>query len=164
MNALSLQEKVERFLYEEAELIDRWKLNEWEALFTRDGEYLIPPIGMPDAENASHDSTLFVIADDRDALAARVERLSGKSVFAEMPRSNLRHMISNVRIEAEEGDELSVAANFVVYRVRRADITTYIGQFRYRLLRSGESFKIRRKTVLLDIEALKGQGGVSFIL
>lgn len=164
MNTMSLQETVERFLYEEAELIDRWKLTEWEALFTSDAEYLIPPIGMPDAENASHESALFIIADDREALAARVERLSGKSAFAESPRSNLRHLVSNVRILAEEGDELSVAANFCVYRIRRADITTYIGQFRYRLLRSGGSFKIRRKTVLMDIEALRGQGGIGFIL
>ncbi|MET0984990.1 MAG: aromatic-ring-hydroxylating dioxygenase subunit beta [Steroidobacteraceae bacterium] len=164
MNTRTSQESVERFLYEEAELIDRWKLTEWEALFTADAEYLIPPIGLADAENASHESALFVIADDREALAARVERLSGKSAFAETPRSNLRHMISNVRILSEEGDELSVAANFCVYRIRRADITQYIGQFRYRLLRSGTSFKIRRKSVLMDIDVLRGQGGIGFIL
>ncbi|MET0658614.1 MAG: aromatic-ring-hydroxylating dioxygenase subunit beta [Steroidobacteraceae bacterium] len=164
MSTLTLQESVERFLYEEAELIDRWKLTEWEALFTSDAEYLIPPIGLADAEHASHESALFVIADDRAALAARVERLSGKSAFAEIPRSNVRHMISNVRVLAEEGDELSVAANFCVYRIRRAGITQYIGQFRYRLLRSGTTFKIRRKSVLMDIDVLRGQGGIGFIL
>jgi p-cumate 2,3-dioxygenase beta subunit len=164
MPDLTLQRSVERFLFDEAELLDSWKLAEWEALFAEDGEYLIPPIGLADAQNATHESTLFVIADDREMLAARVERLSGKTAYAESPRSNLRRMISNVRILASGEDELSVAANFCVYRVRRAEVVQYIGQYRYRLRRHGDAYRIRQKKVLLDIDVLRGQGGISFIL
>jgi p-cumate 2,3-dioxygenase subunit beta len=164
MPPMSLKETVEKFLFEEAELLDRWKLAEWEELLTNDAEYLIPPIGVPDAEKLSRDSTLFVIADDRTMLSARVVRLSGKSAYCESPRSNLRHMLSNVRILGEEGDILEVAANFCVYRVRRAEVTQYIGQYRYQLKRSDASYKIKRKSVLLDIDVLRGQGGVGFIL
>ena len=35
----------EDFLFMEARLLDGWKLNEWAALFTDDGEYLVPQIG-----------------------------------------------------------------------------------------------------------------------
>lgn len=155
---------VARFLYDEAELLDRWQLAEWEALLTDDARYEVPPLGVPGGEALSSDATLFVIADDRAALAARIERLNGKAAWAELPRSNLRHQVSNVRVLAERGDELDVRANFCVHRVRRADLTTYVGQYRYTLRRNGDSFRIRRKTVLLDIEVLRGQGGLGIIL
>ena len=39
-----------------------------------------------------------------------------------------------------------------------------IGQYRYVLKRAGESFRIKRKTVLLDLDVLRGQGGLGIIL
>lgn len=164
LKSLSLQQAVERFLFDESEFLDRWQLADWEALFTDDGEYLVPPIGMSGAEHATPDTTLFLTADDREGLRARIERLSGKTAYCEMPRSNIRHMVSNVRILGREGDQLSVAANFCVYRIRRGEVTQYMGQYRYRLRCTAHSFRIRRKSVLLDIEVLRGQGALSFIL
>jgi len=161
---MSLKESVENFLFEEADLLDRWSLKEWEALLTDDAEYLVPPIGLKNVEETSYDTTLFVIADDRDMLGARVERMSGKNAYCENPHSSLRHLVSNVRILNDSGDTLTVVANFCVYRVRRSQITEYIGQYRYLLKRDGDSFKIRRKTAFLDLDALAGQGGLGFIL
>ncbi|MFA5677565.1 MAG: aromatic-ring-hydroxylating dioxygenase subunit beta [Pseudomonas sp.] len=161
---MTLKEPVEKFLFEEADLLDRWQLNDWEALLTDDAEYLVPPIGLKDIEETAYDTTLFIIADDRAMLAARVERMSGKSAYCENPRSNIRHLVSNVRILEENGDTLSVVANFCIYRVRRSQITQYMGQYRYLLKRDGDSFRIRRKTAYLDLDALAGQGGLGFIL
>jgi 3-phenylpropionate/cinnamic acid dioxygenase small subunit len=131
---------------------------------TEDAHYSVPPIGVPGAEALSSDTTLFVTADDREALDVRVERLSGKAAWCESPRSNPRRMVSNVRVLDEQGDEVSAVANFCVYRVRRADITTYIGQYRYVLQPAGTSFRIKRKTVLLDLDVFRGQGGLGIIL
>jgi p-cumate 2,3-dioxygenase beta subunit len=164
MQAMTLQETIERFLFDEAELLDRWKLAEWGQLLTDDAEYTVPPIGAAEGESLSPDTTLFVIADDREMLHARIERLAGKSAYCESPRSNLRHLLSNIRVLAEEDDELAVSANFCVYRVRRGEVTQYIGQYHYRLRRAGASFRIKRKSVLLDIDVLRGQGGLGFIL
>jgi len=161
---MTLNESVEKFLYEEADLLDRWKFNEWEQLLTDDAEYLVPPIGQSDTDADSYGSTLFVIADDRAMLAARVERMTGKNAYCESPRSNIRHLVSNVRILSDDGDELSVVANFCVYRVRRTKITEYMGQYQYLLKREGDSFRIHRKTVYLDLGAFGGQGGLGFIL
>jgi p-cumate 2,3-dioxygenase subunit beta len=164
MHEPSLKESVERFLFDEAELLDQWRFAEWESLLTDDAEYLVPPIGVADGETLSHENTLFVIADDRAMLAARIERMSGKAAYCEMPRSNVRHLVSNVRILASDGNSVTVGANFSVYRVRRAELTQYIGRYRYRLQRAGRSFRIRSKTVLLDIDVLRGQGGLGIIL
>jgi p-cumate 2,3-dioxygenase subunit beta len=160
---MSLKENVEKFLYEEVDLLDRWKLAEWEALLTDDAHYLVPPIGTND-EDASPDTTLYVVAENRENIAARVERMLGKDAYAEQPRSNLRHLVSNVRILSQNGDNITAVANFCVYRVRRNQIVEYMGQYRYQLVTDGDTFKIREKKVFLDITAFAGQGGLSFIL
>lgn len=161
---LSLKDSVETFLFEEADLLDRWDLVGWEKLLTDDAEYMIPPIGVPGAENMSSETSLFVIADDRQMIRARVERLSGKAAFAESPRSNMRHLLGNVRVLSDEGGIVKAKANLCVYRIRRADITPYIGQVFYDLVRDGQSFRIKRKSVVLDIDVLRGQGGLGIIL
>jgi len=164
LQMLSLKDRVERFLFDEADLLDRWKLAEWEKLLTDDARYLVPPIGYPDAETSEPGTTLFIVADNRAMIAARIERLLGKAAFSESPRSVIRHMIANVRIMSDDGRELEVKSNFTIYRVRRANITTYMGQGTHRLIRHGDSFRIRQKSLLLDLDVLKGQGGLSIIL
>jgi p-cumate 2,3-dioxygenase beta subunit len=45
--------EVEDFLYEEAALLDEWKLAEWHALFTEDATYRVPSTDVPEAEPAT---------------------------------------------------------------------------------------------------------------
>ena len=54
--------EIERFLVDEAALLDEWRLEEWLALFAEDGRYLVPSLDMPDSD---HRTALFLIADDR---------------------------------------------------------------------------------------------------
>ncbi len=159
-----LHRVVEAFLFREAELLDDWHLPEWEALLTDDAVYRVPPIGVDNAESLSPENTMFVMFDDRIALAARVERLMGRMAWAEKPRSRIRHMISNVRVLEDDGQTIKVTSNFTVYRVRRREITPYIGKYVHALVRAEDGFRIRDKTVVLDMDVLRGQGGVSFLL
>lgn len=159
-----LKLEAEAFLFEEADLLDDWKLAEWEALLADDAIYMVPPIGVENSLDLSSDAVMFVVADDREMLAARVKRMLGRVAFAELPRSRLRRTVTNVRVLAVEEDELVVGSNVVVYRVRRAEVTTFIGKYRHRLRRAGDSFRIVEKWVALDIDVLRGQGGISFIL
>lgn len=163
-NRADLQHRVEAFLFREADLLDEWKLNDWLTLLTEDAAYRIPPIGLPEADQLPSDSTMYVVVDDRFAINARVERLMGHMAWAEKPRSRVRHMISNVRILEDDGSALRVASNFTIYRVRRREITPYIGKYLHRLVRSGEDFRIREKVVVLDMDVLRGQGGISILL
>src|SRR5439155_25886981 len=86
---------IEEFLYEEAALLDEWRLAEWRALFTENASYLVPSTDVPDA---NPDDTLFLIDDDAARLRARVEQLLGKSTWSENPRSRTRRLLANVRI------------------------------------------------------------------
>ena len=57
--------EVEDFLFQEAELIDNWRLPEWEKLLTDDACYYVPP---NDDLDGSHRRTLFIVADDRERI------------------------------------------------------------------------------------------------
>ncbi len=46
-----LRAEVENFLYEEAELLDEWRLDEWVELFTEDGINQVPALDDPDARS-----------------------------------------------------------------------------------------------------------------
>jgi p-cumate 2,3-dioxygenase beta subunit len=154
--------EVEDFLYHEAALLDDWKLTEWETLLTDDAGYYVPP---NDHLDADHRSTLFLVADDRERIRQRVIRINDPNCHAEYPKSRTRRMISNVRITAVDGDLISVSANFVCYRFRRYErIREYVGGYRHVLRRSGDSFKIKERRVLIDAHELGTLGSVSFIL
>jgi p-cumate 2,3-dioxygenase beta subunit len=73
-------------------------------------------------------------------------------------------MISNVKIDSADGDVLRVRANFVAYRMRFQNIDPYIGEYRYTLKVNGGSFAFLERRVVLDLEALRPHGKVSFIV
>ena len=155
------RQAVEDFLYEEAALLDEWRLDEWLELLTEDATYEVPSTDTPDGDPQN---TLFLIADDKIRIRSRVAQLLGKSAWAENPPSRTRRMISNVRIRQVEGEAIHVMANFVVYRLRFEQMDTYVGRYEYTLVPRDGRLKIRGRKAILDLEALRPHGKVSFIL
>jgi p-cumate 2,3-dioxygenase beta subunit len=152
---------IEDFLYEEAALLDEWRLDEWLELLTEDATYEVPSTDTPDGDPQN---TLSLIADDKTRIRSRVAQLLGKSAWAENPPSRTRRMISNVRVRPVEGDTIRVTANFVVYRLRFEQMDTYVGRYEYTLVQRDGQLKIRARKAILDLEALRPHGKVSFIL
>jgi p-cumate 2,3-dioxygenase beta subunit len=156
------RQDVEEFLYREAALLDGWQLQEWLALFTSDASYHVPVVGTP--AQVTPDNTLFYIADDAPRLRERVLRLEKKGAHVEWPRSRTRHMVTNVLIDAREGEELLASAAFAVHRFRNGQADIYVGSYRYRLLSQEGSLRIREKRCMLDMDALRPHGRVSILL
>ena len=156
----ALRLDVEEFLYQEAALLDAWRLDDWLALFTADARYEVPSTDLPSGEPAT---ALMLISDTHAMIAARVKRLNSRKAHREFPWSRTRRIIGNVRILTHEGDEVEATANFAVYRSRR-DVGVYMGQYRYRLVRHGDTFKIRFRRAELDVETLDSHGTLSIIL
>jgi p-cumate 2,3-dioxygenase beta subunit len=155
------RQAVEDFLYDEAALLDDWRLDEWLELLTEDATYEVPSTDTPDGDPQN---TLSLIADDKTRIRSRVSQLLGKAAWAENPPSRTRRMISNVRIRQVEGEAIYVTANFVVYRLRFEQMDTYIGRYEYTLVQREGRLKIRTRKAILDLEALRPHGKVSFIL
>jgi p-cumate 2,3-dioxygenase beta subunit len=156
------RQDVEDFLYEEAALLDAWRLDDWLALLTDDAVYRVPSNDRPD--NDPRD-TLFIIADDIRRIRARVTRLKDRSAHAEYPPSRTRRSISNVRITGRNGSALEVEANFIIHRFRREQrIREYVGHYRYELRVEGERLKIAKREAMIDAMELGSLSSVSFIL
>jgi p-cumate 2,3-dioxygenase beta subunit len=156
------RQQVEDFLYEEAALLDAWRLDDWLKLLTADAVYQVPSNDRPDADPKD---TLFIVADDIRRIRARVTRLKDKSAHAEYPPSRTRRLISNVRIVSRNGAALGVEANFTVHRFRRNEgIRVYVGHYRYELRIEGGQLRIAKREAVIDSMELGSLGSVSFIL
>jgi p-cumate 2,3-dioxygenase beta subunit len=154
------RQEVEDFLYEEAALLDAWKLDEWLALLTADAYYRVPSNDRPESDPGG---TLFTIADDIARIRSRVARLKDRNAHAEFPPSRTRRIVTNVRITGR--DPLCVEANFVVHRYRsNEDLRQYVGRYRYLLRREGGKLRIAGREAILDAMELASLGAVSFIL
>jgi 3-phenylpropionate/cinnamic acid dioxygenase small subunit len=152
-----LRHEIEDFLYLEAELLDDRRLREWLDLFTDDVHYWMPvrhnPLDRPKNldEELSKPGESYYFNDNKESLRLRIERLYAKTAWAEMPPSRTRHMISNIRIKRDDGVEIEVQSNFMVYRTRlEKDEDLFVGMRKDILRRADGELKIARRTILLD--------------
>lgn len=156
-----LRADVEQFLYQEADLLDDWKLEEWVALFADDGAYVVP---VPEEPDSSPTDTISLVADDMPRLRSRVRQLLGRAAWAENPRSKTRRLITNVQVRPGEGDELIASANFMLHRARNERIDVYVGRYEYRLAREAAGFRIRHRKAVLSQDSVRPQNKISVIL
>ena len=162
MSTAITRSEAEDLLFEEADLLDRWQLEQWLELFTDDAAYLVPSTDLP--PGTQPDKALFYIADDHTRLKERVVRLTKKTAHSEWPRSRTRHLVSNVRVGSAEGDETPVSAAFVTFRTKNGVTDTYMGRLLYRLKRVDGGLRIREKRCELDLDGLRPHGRVSILL
>ena len=163
----ALRAAVEDFLFHEADLLDRWQLDEWLALFTEECSYLIPATDRPDGDPFTD---LFLVQDDRFLLEQRVSSLMTRTAWAESPHSTTRRIVGNVRATHLGDGAVEARANFVVYRARQSTVDTYPGHYEM-LLEAADPrhagparFRIRMRKAVLSLEELRPHGRVSIIL
>ena len=159
---LMLRLAVEHFLFEEAALLDAWRLNEWLALFTEDCLYVVPTTDLPDGDPKRD---LVFVDDNLVRLRGRVTRLLSRYAHREYPFSRTRRLITNVRLTRTDPKELDLEASFAVYRSRSEVIAPFVGRYLYTLVRSGDGgFRIRYRRAELAQERMSDHGAVSIIL
>jgi benzoate/toluate 1,2-dioxygenase subunit beta len=154
--------RCERFVYDEADLLDRGDFEEWLDLFTDDAVYWLPV----DTSRKEPRGGLNIVYDDRRRLEDRIRRLRSGFSHTEDPMSRTSHLIGNVRLidgdQAAElfswvplssDDDLVVEARMAVARVRGERTDHFHGRVAWVLRRSGNRFAIRVKRVdLLDAD------------
>jgi p-cumate 2,3-dioxygenase beta subunit len=155
---------VAQFLYDEAALLDEWRLDEWLALFHPEAaNYLIPS---PEDLTDDPATTLQLVHDSMLTLTGRVGRLKSKHAHAESPRSRTRRQITNVRVWRGPDDLLS-RSNFDVTRVRAGVVDRYVGVYEHQLLPGGKDetpWLIGRRRVLIDHSIEAAGGSISILL
>jgi 3-phenylpropionate/cinnamic acid dioxygenase small subunit len=132
------------FLYHETALLDERRFEEWLELFTDDALYWIPQ--GDEADPSRHVSLVY---DDRRRLHERVLRLTSGFAYSQDPPSKTCHLVGNVQVANGSDGDVEVSSTLLVAEVRRNAQNLFAGRVTHTLVREGDGFRIRRKTVRL---------------
>lgn len=152
------ERRLTRFLYEEANLLDSWRFDEWLELLAPDIRYDAPVrenrLYRERKYETSAPGTSAYFEEDLILLRERVERLQSHMAWAEEPPSRTRHVVTNVIVDpGEDLGEYFVRSNLCVYRSRSERDEDVIYGSRRDVIRRAESrwgFEIARRTVVFD--------------
>jgi 3-phenylpropionate/cinnamic acid dioxygenase small subunit len=150
-----LQYEVEQFLYAEAALLDARRYRDWLGLLAEDIHYWMPirrTVTTSDIEREfTKPGDMAFFDDDLELLEMRVKKLEAGSAWSEDPPSRSRHFVSNVRITAVDGDEITVELAFHLYRTRlNTEVDSWVGRREDVLRRQDDSFRLVRRHIFLD--------------
>lgn len=136
---------VEQFLYREARLQDEHEYDEWEALWTDDAIYWVPANG----DDIDPETQMSILFDNRSRIGIRIKQFHTGRRHTQNPQSRLRRLISNVELLADDGKEIRVAANALIYESNQRGETVWAARNEYLLRRSPEGLRMARKKVML---------------
>ena len=140
---MALKQAVESFLIHEAALLDDRKFEEWSDLFVDDGYYGVPL--RPDQTSPDDEASLFY--DTRDVMGTRFDRLRHPRIHAQTPPHRTCHLIGNVAVSEETGNECTARSSLIMVDYRLRVQRMFAGKVHHRLRREGESFRIGWKRV-----------------
>jgi len=96
--------------------------------------------------------------DDFAALEMRVRRLSIGRAWAEDPPSRTRRLLTNIRLLAYDGTEVTVGLNFQLYRTRlNSEEDQWIGRREDVLRREGDGFRLAKRHIFLEQTVILSQ-------
>ena len=160
LTRLLLKQEVEEFLYQEAELLDERRYEEWLELFTDDVHYWMPmrrnvPADELEREFTREGTDVNWFDEGKDTLTRRVKQILTGVHWAEQPPSRICHMVSNVQVLEAGPDEVRVKSRFLLYRNRVETETDFLVGKREDVLRRVDGgFRIARRKIVLDQNVL----------
>ncbi len=144
----SFDSAVAQFLFDEANLLDEGRFQQWLALWAPDGRYWMPC----DHSETDPAFSSSIINDDFAGLKLRVDRLNLPNAHSMSPSPIGCRVISNVVIESR--DALVVRSKQVCLEFQRReqdrdDYRVFAATVRHRLIQTGGAWRIQLKHVLL---------------
>ena len=138
-------EDVTQFIYREARLQDEHRYDDWESLWTDDGVYWVPANG----EGGDPEQVMSIIYDNRSRIALRIRQFHTGKRFSQTPRSRLRRLVSNIEVLTDDGDELKVACNMMIFETQTRGDVLWATRTEYTLRRVGGELRMALKKVQL---------------
>lgn len=139
------------FLYREVRHLDDREFDDWLALYAPDCSYWMPAWDDDDALTTDPQREISLIYyPNRNGLEDRVFRIKTERSSASMPEPRTSHMLANIELLAERGDEVDVRYNFHTLSHRFQKTEHYFGTV-FATLRqvAGGDWRFARKKVVL---------------
>ena len=163
-----LRLEIEDFLYNESDLLDDHKYEEWLDLSTEDVRYFMPMRRNVSSEEMETENTkerheMSWFDEGKATLIKRVQQIRTGVHWAEEPYSRISHLVSNVRVVENNGDEVKVRCKFIVYRNRMVDEESwFVGKRIDTLRREGRGWKIARREIIMDQSVMLSKNFTNF--
>ena len=131
--------------YRYARILDDDRLEEWPGLFVERGVYKVIP-----RENWHREPKLAILfCDSRAMMVDRIASLRNANIY------NLhypRHIVTNIEIVADRGEEIDVAAAFTVYQTDLEGQTRLfsVGQYLDTITFAGSEPRFQEKIAICD--------------
>ena len=156
-----------RFLFHEAELLDRRRLEDWLSSMHAEIDYRIPVrTNRLSQDGDGFSAVAHFMKEDYGTLSLRVRRLKSEFAWSENPPTRTRRLIANIRVgDVKTKSEFPITSNFAVYCFRGDDPapTVLTGERQDVLCVDGDGLQLRRRMVLLDTTVL-GMESLSIFL
>lgn len=143
------------FVYQEAEMLDEQRFEEWLDLFSEDGYYWMP-LAHEQEDPILHTSLLY---EDKLLLQIRVERLKGQRTFSQQPKSRCHHLLQHPQVMDFDAaaTEHQVKTSFHYTETRGDEQLFYVGRSTHHLIYEDGKLRIKLKRVdLLNCDAALG--------
>ena len=135
--------EVERFLIEEAALLDRGAYESWINLFTGDGWYWVPA-SPAQTDPFDHVSLFF---ENKTLMRMRAERLQHPRAHGVAAPIRTSRVLGNVLIHGRDGSDILVRSRFHMAEVQDGRQRVFAGTYIHRLAATNDGLRIRVKRV-----------------
>jgi 3-phenylpropionate/cinnamic acid dioxygenase small subunit len=142
---MGLEAQIQKFLYREARFMDEHRYADWLALWDQDGVYWVPCNG----GGADPENEVAIIYDNYSRLTDRIARFESGTVMAQIPKTMMRRIVSNIEVDESSGSETTVLSNFLVVEARGLQQILWAGQSTHKLRDTNGDLRISFKKVVL---------------
>ena len=145
------------FLYREARYLDDRQWEPWLAQYAPEAEYWMPAWDDDDKLTEDpHREISLIYYPNRNGLEDRVFRIQTERSSASMPEPRTCHMLSNVEVLDERGDQVDVRYNFHTLSHRYKATDQFFGTIFVTLKKAADgSYLILRKKIVLKDDYIR---------
>jgi 3-phenylpropionate/cinnamic acid dioxygenase small subunit len=150
------RQRVEEFLYHQAELLDRKQWAEYTALFDDAGLYWMPVT--PEQTDWLDSPSIFV--EDRHLMQVRCGRITHPNAWSQAAEWGTSHVIGNVVIEEHTAESIVVRSRFHMLELRRDNVRHFAGRYQHVLVPHDDDFRVR----LQRVDLVNAQAPYEYVL
>jgi benzoate/toluate 1,2-dioxygenase beta subunit len=153
----ALLREVEALIYRDATLLDRRAWDDWIDLYTEDAVFWAPAWANEEETTDDPETQLNLLyLRSRGHIEDRIFRIESRDSYASVPLERTVHVVGNVLVENEKGDEVTAFANALVHSYGKKGGQTRASLYDYILRRTPDGLRIARKKITLIDERLEG--------
>ncbi len=147
--------EIQKFLFNEARLLDEERYEEWLNILSEDIHYWMPNIELlyrKDNPSGYNSSDIAHFDDDLETLKLRIRRFSTGLAWPEDPPTRHSIMISNIEaFRTHNPSEFSVSSSFILYRSKLAnDVSTLHGRREDTIQEINGDLKLTKRKIILS--------------